>query len=153
MEELQESLEEELQWSLEEEFDELEGSLDELDGSLDELKDSLLLVQLSVESLDEEDDMGKRPGRSSGILSLVWPGGQEFSDFRIEAEPIRRIAARKFLSHPLGSLPAEGPGSEGVRFPTLAVARIELPSVHWGSVEWGDGRLLERIVPRELAGE
>lgn len=35
-------------------------------------------------------------------------------------------------------------------FPTLAVARIELPNEHWGSVEWGDGRLVELLLPREL---
>jgi len=35
-------------------------------------------------------------------------------------------------------------------FPTLAVARIELEVDHWGEVEWGDGLLVERLVPRAL---
>ncbi len=38
-------------------------------------------------------------------------------------------------------------------FPTLAVARIELDVDHWGEVEWGDGRLLECLLPRTLAPE
>ncbi|MCB1203095.1 MAG: histidine phosphatase family protein [Verrucomicrobiae bacterium] len=37
-------------------------------------------------------------------------------------------------------------------FPTLAVAWIELPVEFWGEVEWGTGRLLERLVPRQLDG-
>ena len=35
-------------------------------------------------------------------------------------------------------------------FPTLAVARIRLSSDHWGSADWGDGTLLELILPRKL---
>lgn len=38
-------------------------------------------------------------------------------------------------------------------FPTLAVARIELEVDHWGEVDWGDGLLVERLVPRALAAE
>jgi phosphohistidine phosphatase len=45
-------------------------------------------------------------------------------------------------------------GDEAVGdFPTLAVARIELDVDHWGAVEWGDGVLLECIVPRGLEAE
>jgi phosphohistidine phosphatase len=36
-------------------------------------------------------------------------------------------------------------------FPTLAVARIEFSAEHWGSIEWGEGRLVESLVPRGLA--
>lgn len=42
-------------------------------------------------------------------------------------------------------------GGEGVDdFPTLAVARIRLEVDHWGEVEWGDGLLIERLIPRGL---
>jgi phosphohistidine phosphatase len=45
-------------------------------------------------------------------------------------------------------------GGEGVdEFPTLAVARIELEVDHWGEVEWGDGLLIERLIPRGLDAE
>lgn len=45
-------------------------------------------------------------------------------------------------------------GGEAVDdFPTLAVARIELDVDHWGAVEWGDGVLLECLVPRGLEAE
>lgn len=44
-------------------------------------------------------------------------------------------------------------GDEGglESFPTLAVARFELPVECWGEVEWGVGRLVDFIVPRGLA--
>lgn len=45
----------------------------------------------------------------------------------------------------------EGEGIDD--FPTLAIARIDLEVEHWGSVEWGSGLLIERIIPRSLGGE
>ncbi len=32
-------------------------------------------------------------------------------------------------------------------------ARIELEVDHWGEVEWGDGLLIERLIPRGLDAE
>ncbi len=43
-------------------------------------------------------------------------------------------------------------GSGGVNhFPTLATAWFSLGVSYWGEVEWGSGRLLELLLPRELA--
>ena len=53
--------------------------------------------------------------------------------------------------HEAANLFCEGPGIED--FPTLTVARIELSVTHWGEAEWGDGVLLERIVPRSLSSD
>lgn len=36
-------------------------------------------------------------------------------------------------------------------FPTLAIARIELGSDHWGEVEWGGGLLQEYLTPRSVS--
>jgi len=38
-------------------------------------------------------------------------------------------------------------------FPTLAVARFELEVAFWGEVDWGGGRLVDRLVPRALGGD
>ena len=46
---------------------------------------------------------------------LSGPVVEKLRAARAAAETDSRLIARKFLSHPLGSLPAEGPGSEGVR--------------------------------------
>lgn len=41
-------------------------------------------------------------------------------------------------------------GASVDRFPTLAVARIELDVEHWGTVDQGDGLLLELLSPKLL---
>ncbi len=42
-------------------------------------------------------------------------------------------------------------GAGGIEsFPTLATAWFEVRAEHWGEIEWGDGRLLELLVPRAL---
>lgn len=50
--------------------------------------------------------------------------------------------------HEAVNLLCDGEGVED--FPTLAVARIELPADFWGGVEWGSGKLREKLVPRML---
>lgn len=50
--------------------------------------------------------------------------------------------------HETVNLLCDGEGVED--FPTLAVARIELPADYWGAVEWGSGSLRERLIPRML---
>jgi phosphohistidine phosphatase len=44
-------------------------------------------------------------------------------------------------------------GENVADFPTLAVARLELPAEHWGAVEWDSALLLELIIPRSLSVE
>ncbi len=51
--------------------------------------------------------------------------------------------------HEAANLLLDQPGPED--FPTLAVARIELPAAHWGLVDWGSGRLAEFLIPRDLS--
>jgi len=36
------------------------------------------------------------------------------------------------------------------KYPTAAVAVIELPAARWSAIEWGSGTLAELILPREL---
>lgn len=50
--------------------------------------------------------------------------------------------------HETVNLLCEGPGLED--FPTLAVARIEIPKDHWGEAEWGGGILMEYLTPRSV---
>lgn len=41
-------------------------------------------------------------------------------------------------------------GEEVADFPTLAVARLEITTEHWGAVEWDSALLRELVIPREL---
>ena len=41
-------------------------------------------------------------------------------------------------------------GSGQIRFPTAAMARIDLPRDRWGSVRWGGGRLVWFVTPKLL---
>lgn len=52
-------------------------------------------------------------------------------------------AAARFL----GDAPAD---PEFTKFPTAAVAVIDLPAEDWGGVAWGTGQLAEFAVPRRL---
>ena len=61
-----------------------------------------------------EVQLGRAPNRIDLLTGIDGVGWLEAWESRVATE-FDGLIARKFLSHPLGSLPAEGPGSEGVR--------------------------------------